>query len=259
MFRFADLVLRLVFGVEHPLPETDVFAHPGPSDRRHRPQRRTEVLIIRVLLAALLFLRSLAVLTLLLLLLRERGQNRNKLAERPGYRQADRPRPGIGKLADGGAPGDGNGSEAERKTPLLAIQRYDLECLAADEDDKHLSTNHDGVYDDKEPVACDALEDVEPIIQSPIAEFIEDLQPNESVEDQCVQSLFLTLAYGRIGVVDMISKQRSPSEIEDKGDGQLADDLAHDHLAHPSRDEWSRLPVRLAVQDTCTWGVGGQR
>lgn len=251
MLHFVDFVLRLIFGIMHALPDTDMFAYPGSPNRRHSPQRRAEEIPL-LLFLLLTILRSPA--TPLLLLLPERRQEGDELRKRPGNSQADRAGPRIGELADSGAPGDGDGSEAERETPLLPVQGHDLEGLAADEDDEHLPPDHDGVDDDEEPVARDALEDVEAVVQAAVAELVEDLQPDERVEDQRVEPLRLVLVVG-----NAVSEQRGAPEVEDEGDGELADNLAHDHLAHPSRDEWGRLPVRFSVQDAVARRVGGER
>lgn len=252
MLHFMDFVLRLIFGIMHALPDTDMFAYPGSPNRRHSPQRRAEEIPL-LLFLLLTILRSPATL-LLLLLLPERRQDGDELRKRPGNGQADGAGPRIGELADSGAPGDGDGSEAERETPLLPVQGHDLEGLAADEDDEHLPPDHDGVDDDEEPVARDALEDVEAVVQAAVAELVEDLQPDERVEDQRVEPLRLVLVVG-----DAVSEQRGTPEVEDEGDGELADHLAHDHLAHPSRDERGRLPIRFSVQDAVARRVGGER
>lgn len=61
--------------------------------------------------------------------------------------------------------------------------------LAADVYDHDLAADHDEI-DAQEPVVPEhTFEDVEAVIQTAVVKFIEDLHPNESVEDDCRELL----------------------------------------------------------------------
>ena len=74
----------------------------------------------------------------------------------------------------------------------------------------------------------DTFEDVELVIETTIVEFVEDLHPDESVEDHSVE-LFLTCA----GSKDFIA-----CKVEHECDDELVDRLACDHLPHVDGNEW---------------------
>ena len=96
-------------------------------------------------------------------------------------------RPRIRELSDKSTPRHREGAKADGETPFLAVERVNLESVAANEDDQDLPANHDAVDGEEEPVLCDALEDIEPVIKTTVVELVEYLQPNKRVEDQSVQ------------------------------------------------------------------------
>jgi hypothetical protein len=83
-------------------------------------------------------------------------------------------------------PGDTEGSASNTYRPLRAIQPGDTERRASDEDNKHLSTNHQGVDHHKPSVFQNTLEDIEPVVQSTTVQLVEDLHPDEGVENDRV-------------------------------------------------------------------------
>ncbi len=94
--------------------------------------------------------------------------------------------PCIREFPDSRAPRDRDGAKADREAPFLAIQWDDLERSATHENDQHLPADHDKVDDHEEPVARNPFEDVEPIVEAPVVDLVEDLQPHEGIEDQRV-------------------------------------------------------------------------
>ena len=56
----------------------------------------------------------------------------------------------------------------------------------------------------------------------------------------------------------IVPEQRPTAKVENKHYDELANCLADDHLGHPHRDQWCRLPVGLAVQDCTGWRVCGK-
>ena len=72
---------------------------------------------------------------------------------------------------------------------MRACDASDLESGTADENDHYLTTDHDGVDADEEVVLENAFEDIEFVVQTAVVEFIEDLHPDEGVEDYGIQLL----------------------------------------------------------------------
>lgn len=113
-------------------------------------------------------------------------------------------------------------------TPLRSIKsiRDNLESPRALEDDDDLETNHEEGDEDKELVALDALEDVELIVEAAVVEHVEYLHPDKGVEDDGVEFSLLPLDGG------VVAEDLVAGKVEDKGDGELIDGLADDHLPH---------------------------
>jgi hypothetical protein len=83
-----------------------------------------------------------------------------------------------------------------------------MERFTAHENNHYLSSDHDGVYGDEEPIVLNTFKDIEFVVQAAIAifceqvgengledllEFIENLHPNERVEYQCTQLFLLVI------------------------------------------------------------------
>ena len=62
-----------------------------------------------------------------------------------------------------------------------------MEDAVADAHNSDLQANHDAVDDDEEPIALNASEDVELIVQAAAVELVEDLHPNKHVEDDGIE------------------------------------------------------------------------
>ena len=145
---------------------------------------------------------------------------------------------------------DGQREETQdyRVAPLSTVESGHLEGDTTNEDDHRLTTNHDSQDDDEEPVVGDALENIETVIEPAVVQCVEDLHPDEGVEDQGWQLLPLVFA--------VVAEDRLAGKVEDKGDDQLVNCLTDDHLPHPQGDERSRLRVRLPVKKAACWGIG---
>lgn len=72
----------------------------------------------------------------------------------------------------------------------------------------------------------DADEDVELVVETTAVELVEDLHPDEHVEDYGIE---LELLRGDGGVV---AEDGVASEVENQDDDDLEDGLADDHLPH---------------------------
>lgn len=151
--------------------------------------------------------------------------------------------PAIGELANQRTPGNGNGTEPDRHAPFLAVQTSNLEGFPADEDDENLSADHDGVDDPEEVVARDALEDVEPVVETAVVQFIEDLEPDEGVENKGA------VAFGFSGVRHIVAEEGTATKVEAESDGELGNSLANNHLPHPGGDQRRGFAIRLAVEN----------
>ena len=72
----------------------------------------------------------------------------------------------VGDQPDDDGDGHGGGTQDDGIGPLGAVQSCDREGSAADEDDHDLTADHDHVDADEEPIALDAFEDVELVIET---------------------------------------------------------------------------------------------
>ena len=126
---------------------------------------------------------------------------------------------------------------------MCNVEASDLERLTADEDDHDLASNHDNVDDDEEKVAMYPFEDVELVVKAPIVELIEDLHPNESIEDHGIQ-------FGlKLLILDRVLEDCRTAKIHHKCHDELVCSLSDDHLPHVRRDERSTFGRWFAIQD----------
>jgi hypothetical protein len=102
------------------------------------------------------------------------------------------------------SPRDTEGGASNTYRPLRAIQPGNTERCTSDEDDKHLSTNHQGVDHHKPSVFQNTLEDIEPVVQSTTVQFVKDLHPDEGVEDDRVEFKLLLVILGVV-VEDLVA------------------------------------------------------
>ena len=89
-----------------------------------------------------------------------------------------------------------------------------------------MKTDHDAVDDDEEQVAVDTHENVELVVKTATVEFVEDLHPDEHVEDDGVELQF----FGFDGCV--VAEDGTTGEVEDENDDELEDGLTDDHFPH---------------------------
>ena len=97
--------------------------------------------------------------------------------------------PLIREIPDQNCPGDTNETGDDADSPLSAINtsRFDLECATTDEHNENLESNDHDDDANEEPVAEYALKHVKLVIETPVVEDVEDLHPNEAVEDDSVE------------------------------------------------------------------------
>ena len=82
---------------------------------------------------------------------------------------------------------------------MNSVDGSDAESLTSNKNDHDLTTDHDAVDPDEPKVAVDALEDIEFVVETSVVELVEDLHPNESVENHGGQLLDL------IGVASIVT------------------------------------------------------
>lgn len=168
-------------------------------------------------------------------------------------REGEQPRSvSVGNASQDHGPEHTRQCAEEADGPLDAVDASDLKGLAADEDNHDLPRDHDDVDDDEEGVAVNAFEDVAVVVETATVEFVEDLHPDEGVEDDCVE---LCLD-DRVGGV--VAEDGSTGEVEDKGDDELVDGLTDDHFPHVGCDEWGAFGDGFAIQDLIGRSIGGE-
>lgn len=121
--------------------------------------------------------------------------------------------PAVGELADQSTPGDGDGAESDRHAPFLAVQTSNLEGFPADEDDEDLAANHDGVDGPEEIIARDTFENIELVVETPVIEFVEDLEPDKGVKDEGA------VTFGFRGVRHVVAEQGAAAKVEAESNG----------------------------------------
>lgn len=127
---------------------------------------------------------------------------------------------------------------------------FNVEGLSTNKHDHNLTSNHDDIDDDEEPVVCNTFENVEFAIESSVVVLVENLQPDESVENKWLELLELNLS---IEVKDL-----SAGEMEDKSNDQLVDCLPDNHLPHGEGNEWRLLWLWFPLEDRSGWRIGSK-
>ena len=84
-----------------------------------------------------------------------------------------------------------------------------------------MTANHDECDADEEWISLDTAENIQPIIQSTTVNLIKNLQPDESVESDCLHG------FRRPGGEDLLA-----CEIENKGNDKLENGLTEYHFPH---------------------------
>src|SRR5690349_19839032 len=98
------------------------------------------------------------------------------------------------------------------------------EGSASNEHDQNLSSG-DYELNTNEPVIFNhALEDVETIVKSTSIPLVENLHPDECVEDCALEPILLSCC--------LIAEDTGASKVEDKSDCKLINGLTNDHLPH---------------------------
>ncbi len=159
----------------------------------------------------------------------------------------------VREESDEDGPWQAERGEDDTDGPLLAIDVSDAECTTTNEDDGDLCTNHDAVDANEEVVVLQTSENVELVIQTTIVELVEDLHPNESVENHGVELKLLCR------VAQVVLEDSTSSEVEDESDNQLEDSLTDDHLPHVHCNERCLLACWFALEDDWSWGISSKR
>lgn len=131
-----------------------------------------------------------------------------------------RHKPGNAPIRDElqhGGPGNTEGGASNTSSPLGSIQPGDAERCPTDKDDEHLSTYHQGVDHHEPSVSQNALEDIEFVVQSTTVQLVENLHPDEGVEDDGVELGLLLVTIG------MILEDPVACKVESKTEGELVD------------------------------------
>lgn len=155
-----------------------------------------------------------------------RRYRRRRRRRRSNARNSCKPR--IGEVPDNDSPGNTHDTNNNRYGPLSSVNaaRLDLESTTSNENDHDLQTDDESDYANKVGVAVDAFEHIEPVVESPVVEDVEDLHPDEGVEDDGVELELLVL------VGEVVAENVATSEVEDEDGGELVDVLTHDLLPH---------------------------
>lgn len=144
------------------------------------------------------------------------------------------------------------GSEDKADSPLYAINRCNAEGTATNKDDCYLGADHDTVDTDEEEIALKTFEDVEFVVETTVVELVEDLHPDESVEDHGIELELLS----RVG--DIVAEDLLACKVENEGHDQLEDGLADDHFPHVHCNQRSLLSFGPTVEDLGGWGISGK-
>lgn len=157
-------------------------------------------------------------------------------------------KPSIGEDPDEDRPWHTKDGNTKTNTPLPSVDPVDGESSASNERDGNLAANHDKVDHNEEVVALDTLENVELIVEPSVIEFVEDLHPDERVENHATDC----------NVVSWSVEDLGASIVQNEGGDKLEDGLADDHLPHGDRDERRVALCGLAVENLFGWWISGK-
>lgn len=188
----------------------------------------------RFLLAAF-HRRSIVLAVCLLGLLKQSGElapniNHPAICSNKGWRNKvnDLGEPLVREYSDQHTPRQTESSNNDGDSPLNTIETVgvDIENAVTNKDDGDLESDHDAVDEDEEQVAVDADKDVKLVVEASAVEFVEDLHPDEDVEDDGVELELFGLEAG------VVVKDGAAGEVENEDNDQLEDGLTDDHLPH---------------------------
>ena len=91
--------------------------------------------------------------------------------------------PEVREETDEDRPRQGKRRQDDGNTPVLAVDALDGERATTDEHDHDLAGDHDNGDGDEEVVVLHTGEDVELVVEAAVVELVEDLHPDEGVED----------------------------------------------------------------------------
>jgi len=102
----------------------------------------------------------------------------------PGSDLDDLLEPEIREETDEDRPRQAERGEDDGNTPVLAVDALNRERATANEHDHDLAGDHDDRDGDEEVVVLHTRENVELVVETAVVELVEDLHPDESVEDE---------------------------------------------------------------------------
>lgn len=155
----------------------------------------------------------------------------------------------VGEEAHADSPWHAEDGQHNGDGPLWTTDtaRDDGEGLATDENDGDLQTDHENVNEDEELIALQTLKDVVLVVQSSVVELIENLHPHKGIEDDGAE----------LGV-GVAREDAGAGKVQNKGDDELENSLADDHLPHVGGNEGCLLALGWAVEDFVCGRVGGE-
>jgi hypothetical protein len=203
----------------------------------------------------------------LLVLLEQTNNLGRALAARPPHvnkgntDDCNNPRePLVGEVLDTDCPWDTDRAQDNGNGPLCSVYTAGLDTKwpTANEDDQDLQTDDHEHNADEEPVAKYALKHIDLVIEASVIEDVEDLHPDEDIEDEGVELELL------VGIREIVAEDVATSEVEHEDNGELVDVLTGDLLPHGRGDEGLVATLRWAVQDLVgrrigSEGEGGER
>ena len=161
--------------------------------------------------------------------------------------------PFIGEAPNEDCPRNTNETSDDADSPLCAIDTsgLDLEGAATDKHNENLQANNHDNDANEEPIAKDTLKHVELVVETPVVEDVEDLHPDEAIEDDCVELELL------VGIGKFVAKDIATSEVKHEDDCDLVDVLTNDLLPHGRRDKGA-IALWWAVEDLLGRWIGSE-
>lgn len=120
----------------------------------------------------------------------------------------------IGNTPQDNSPWETEDSATNGDSPLDASKRFHAKRGAANEDYHDLTANHQAIDSHKPVVFVHSLENVEPVVETSIIEFVEDLHPDERIKDYRVH-----LRLQEVVICKIVSKDTGSGEVKGESDG----------------------------------------
>lgn len=157
----------------------------------------------------------------------------------PAAELGDGCEPVVWEQADKYSPWQGQTAENDRDAPVSPIDALNGEGSASNVHDHDLATNHNGQDRNQEVIAEESDKNVKLVVQSSVVEHVEDLEPDESVENNRAD----------LAAIAFNVENHGSGVVENECDDELIDGLSNDHLPHNDADQWCCTLGRLPVED----------